>query len=441
VASLSFQNSQTRRGYRIQFRDVTKRKRSIWLGDVAEHLAIEFKSHVEHLLICNKDDQPPEPATTRWLGRISDVHRDKLANCGLVESVSKRSARVLPLGQFLIEYIDERTDVSEATRGMYHQVRNNLIEYFGSSKKLRDITVADAKRWRIWLATQSNKRDKKRSTLAEATVGKRVQRAKQFFREAVEREYCDANPFEKLRSGSPANPDRQFFVTQEMINQCIQNAPCGDWRTIVALARYGGLRCPSEVLKLRWSDVDLPGGKMMIDSPKTGLRVCPIFEELRPHLEAAWDEAPDGAEFVINRYRSANQNLRTTFERIIKLGGLKPWPRLFHNLRASRETELMARWPAADVAAWIGHSVPIAMKHYAMATDISFREAAGLSDDGGGGSTGGSIYGRSAVVSSRTETNRNEENTPKNGVLTAVDGSCESYQIAEEGFEPPTRGL
>ena len=41
-------------------------------------------------------------------------------------------------------------------------------------------------------------------------------------------------------------------------------------------------------------------------------------------------------------------------------------------MRASRETELMARYPAKDVSAWLGNSVPVAMRHYAMAIDESF---------------------------------------------------------------------
>jgi hypothetical protein len=61
---------------------------------------------------------------------------------------------------------------------------------------------------------------------------------------------------------------------------------------------------------------------------------------LRPYLEAAWDEAALGTEFVITRYRDTNSNLRTHLERIIELAGLTPWPKLFQNLRATRETEL-----------------------------------------------------------------------------------------------------
>jgi hypothetical protein len=43
---------------------------------------------------------------------------------------------------------------------------------------------------------------------------------------------------------------------------------------------------------------------------------------------------------MIPRYRDAAQNLCTQFLRIIRKAGVKKWLKLFHNLRASRETEL-----------------------------------------------------------------------------------------------------
>jgi len=164
------------------------------------------------------------------------------------------------------------------------------------------------------------------------------------------------------------------------------------WRTIVGLARYGGLRCPSEVLSLRWELVDWEHDRMVADSPKTEhhpggeQRVVPIFPELRPILEEAFELAEPGAKFVVGgNYRAAamgekgwmNCNLRTQFERLIRRAGLTPWPRLLHNLRASRETELAAEFPLHVVTRWLGNTPRIAMKHYLQVTEDDFARAAG----------------------------------------------------------------
>src|SRR5205823_833180 len=77
----------------------------------------------------------------------------------------------------------------------------------------------------------------------------------------------------------------------------------------------------------------------------------------------------------VNRHRDTNKNLRTQLQRIIRRAGLKPWPKLFHNLRASRETELMADHPIHVVCAWIGNSALIAKKHYLQVTDDDYTKA------------------------------------------------------------------
>ncbi len=75
------------------------------------------------------------------------------------------------------------------------------------------------------------------------------------------------------------------------------------------------------------------------------------------------------------RYRDRNANLRTQFLRIIKRAGPSAWPKLFHNLRASRQTELTARFPLHVVCEWIGNSAAIASKHYLQVTEDHFAEA------------------------------------------------------------------
>src|SRR4029453_11508119 len=75
------------------------------------------------------------------------------------------------------------------------------------------------------------------------------------------------------------------------------------------------------------------------------------------------------------RYRKSNANLRTQLKRIIDRAGMKAWPKLFHNLRASRQTELLDRFPVKAVCTWLGNSQPVALEHYAQVTAEHFRTA------------------------------------------------------------------
>ncbi len=106
--------------------------------------------------------------------------------------------------------------------------------------------------------------------------------------------------------------------------------------------------------------------------PGGGQREIPLFPELAGPLSEAFETAPEGAVYVITLHRSQaespagwrNSNLRTRFAKIIRRAGLKPWPKSFHSMRASFETELVEVFPVQTAAAWLGNSPKIALKHY-----------------------------------------------------------------------------
>jgi hypothetical protein len=182
---------------------------------------------------------------------------------------------------------------------------------------------------------------------------------------------------------------RQHFVDRDRIQRVLDLAS-PTWQTIIALSRFGGLRCPSEVLSLEWRHIDWLKGEILVQSPKTeryaGMetRKIPLFADLRPYLEDAHHLVEPGQTHVVGGNHLAkaqgqngwkNCNLRTTFEKLIKRAGVEPWPKLFHNLRSSFETELLRSHPVHVVATWLGHDVDVCIKHYAQITDADYRRA------------------------------------------------------------------
>ena len=204
---------------------------------------------------------------------------------------------------------------------------------------------------------------------AVSTANKFVKRARQVFKSAVREKLCESNPFLGVKGGSEVNDERKQFIERGLIDKAIAHAPDIEWAVIIALSRYGGLRTPSEMLRLRWGDIDWESGTFRVTSPKTKkqgkpFRIVPIFPELQKPLSDAFELAPEGTEFVIRRYRDTNANLRTQFQRILTKAGVAPWPRLFQNLRASRETELANEFPIHVVTEWLGNKPRVAAKHY-----------------------------------------------------------------------------
>ena len=189
------------------------------------------------------------------------------------------------------------------------------------------------------------------------------------------------NSFEGISCTVSGNPERIHFVDLDTIKKVIDACSDYEWRLLIALARFGGLRCPSETLELRWGDIDWEKGRMTVRSKKTehhegkASREVPIFPELRPFLEEAWEQAEAGQEYVITRYRG-NANLRTQLQKIIKRAGVTPWPKLWQNLRANRATELAGVFPGHVASAFLGHSERVAQKHYWQVTDEDFKKRA-----------------------------------------------------------------
>jgi hypothetical protein len=119
-----------------------------------------------------------------------------------------------------------------------------------------------------------------------------------------------------------------------------------------------------------------------------GIRSCPIFPELRPILDEAFEIFGDKSEYVVAapQYRAAantamgwkNSNLRTEMTRLLRRAGVSGWPRLFHSMRASRQTELQREFPLHVVCSWLGNSPRIAQQSYLLVTEDDFAKAAGV---------------------------------------------------------------
>ena len=300
----------------------------------------------------------------------------RLVAVGLIAPREKHQENATKLGEFIDAYLVGRADIKPRTRINFMQVRYDLVARFGEDKPLRDVAPGDADEWRRWLLTRE------KNKLGENTVRRHCGRAKQLFRAALRKRLIAENPFADMKGCAvQANKSREFFVSRDTAEKVLAACPDLEWRLIFALARFGGLRTPSETLLLRWGDIDWERGRMTVTSPKTehhdgkGSRVVPLFSELRPILESAFDLAEPGTEFVIARRRDRNVNWRTQLERIIHKAGLAPWPKLFQNLRSTRETELADKFPLHAVTAWLGNSQLIAAKHYLQVTDEHFTQA------------------------------------------------------------------
>jgi integrase len=416
MASLSHDSNGTKR---IQFVGGDGVRRTIRLGSVPMKVADAWKRRVEELVANRIGGVAADADLAAWLRDLPDDSHEKLSRVGLVVARVHENNRTL---EDLIKAFTDRATVKQGTAANYAQTFDSLRAFYGGDRSLSMITAESADEWKVAIAsaaTSEGKWKKKRmradGRLAPATVSKRVRVAKQLFAKALAWRWMDANPFRSLTAGSQANPARAAYVDVPTTDAVLEACPGPEWRALVGLARFAGLRCPSEVGGLTWADVDFHHGRITVRSPKTAhhghdhaVRFVPISPRLRSVLAHAFDAAPAGETLVVPMAGRAGANLRTAFERIIVRASCEPWPRLFQNLRASCETDWATQHPAHAVAKWLGHSPRIAQAHYLVTTDAHFKsviEAAEGSEAGGAQS--GAVRAQKAAQQA-SAMNRNE---------------------------------
>ncbi len=363
---------------RIQFRGLDGKRCSVRLGKIPKKDAEAILRKIERLISARIAGTALDNETANWLAYTSVELRSKLEAFNLVESQAQaKEPTVETVLSFAKRYVAQKGDMKPASRYLLNQSVEQMTLFLRSigseGMPLDKFTRGHAEEFRLWLKSLG---------LGENTVRRRCGRASQFFRGAILYRLISDNPFMGIKVAVGANESRQFFITQEMAGKVLEACHCAEWRLLFALARYGALRTPSEPLLLKWEHINWEESTMLVTSPKTehhegkGARVVPIFRELRPYLDEAWNlSIIDRSEFVIQRYRDAGVNLRSQLQRIIIRAGLAPWPRLWQNLRASRETELAAIYPIQDVTRWCGNTQAIAMRHYLQQTEESFQRA------------------------------------------------------------------
>jgi len=157
--------------------------------------------------------------------------------------------------------------------------KRNLTACFGADRSLRTITEGDADRFREYLLQQDLYGDHQTSYRGSPSS---------FFRAAVRHSLISSNPFADLQSSVGVNSARQYFLSlqdAEKINCSLPRQISGGSYSF--WARFGGLRAPSEVLPLKWADVNWEQNRIVIHSPKTEhhegheSRPIPMFPELR----------------------------------------------------------------------------------------------------------------------------------------------------------------
>ena len=384
MASISKDKNGTKR---IVFFDGDGKRHFIRLGKVDMKMMETIKTHIEKLAAAQIMKVSPDADTARWVAALPDDFHAKLAKTGIVATRKK----VGTLGEQVPAFIKSRAaTVSKQTIEVWGQSEESLYRFFGKDRKVDTITKADAESFRSWLV--SSGRFDGKGGLAPTTVWKRLQHVVAFFKWMVENDDIAKSPFNGMSMNPVTDEERNDYIETDFIYKVMKVAPDAEWKLIIALWRFAGLRGSSEPLLLRWKDIKWDKETIVIHSKKTkryegkATREIPLFPELIEPLKAARQEAGEDDVYVITKHaprylkkvadRSkldlVKANLGSIFAKFVKKAGITPWSKIINNVRASWITDLLdGKYQTSDqpfgihvIAEWAGNSPKVILRYY-----------------------------------------------------------------------------
>jgi site-specific recombinase XerD len=313
----------------------------------------------------------PDKAVTNWLSAAPTELQEKLAKVGLINVTKSKTCQ--ELWETCLKH--KTGEVKESTMKSYRHCQDQFFERFSPTEPIGKITAEVLLDWKTDLLASGH---------ATNSVAQYVQTTKMVFDWAVDQDWLTKNPGQKIPNGQMVNRDKDRKISMEEYVKMLDVSPNQEWRTIVALARIGGLRCPSELRCLRWTDVNWSENRFLVRSPKTERheghheRIVPLFPELRTELEQHFSLAEtEGNEFVIQGLQNTCWQLNHVIQKIAALAGLGTLAKPFTNMRKTRSNEVYRRWGEIKESLWIGHSDKVMKDFYHWQEDEDFAEAAG----------------------------------------------------------------
>ena len=299
----------------------------------------------------------------RVIGPKSELSRRQADNlAGQIEievtssAIARDATKAPTLQQWTNDYIRARQhEVAEQTGLLDKDTQRWLLKYFDPTARCDRLTPADADDWRTWLLSEG---------LTEATVAGHVRRASAMMHRLIRRGQLARNPFDGLPTATPPS-DKRADLNESMLVRMLEAAPTQQWRALIGLCAYAGLR-RGEALGLTWADIHWNRGRLIAENRKTKRTGGKAIREVRlePELERILLDVRETAadrELVVGL---GNNNLHRTMILIATRAGVPEYPKPFHAWRAWRTDTWKDDYPEHVVDRWLGHSQRVARENY-----------------------------------------------------------------------------
>lgn len=296
--------------------------------------------------------------------KLSELCRQHTNLCAMEQNASG-----ILFGDFLIQWLEEkRTKISPTTYRSYESYRLKYIQSILGNHQLNAITFRDIEGYYQVLEKQG---------LSSTTILHHHAMLHQAFSRACKYEMIPTNPMQRVERPKRAHFEAGYYSAEEAqalllaVKETAIEVP-------VALTLFYGLR-RSEVLGLRWSDVNFEANTLSVNRAVVGTmvddryttvvkntlkgvsayRTMPLCEEITNLLQAEQrKKAAFQSEYVCtDKYGRLMKPdyLSQTFSKLLEQNNLRHIR--YHDLRHSCAGLLIAsRTPLIEVQHWLGHA-------------------------------------------------------------------------------------
>lgn len=250
--------------------------------------------------------------------------------------------------QWVHEWMARQEGVSESTTRAYTTYTEHFLRWLGdrAGGTLQSLTTEDMRNFRKWLKDGAG--GKRKASVTTANLKMKV--VSSIFIEAMKQGITNFNPIASLKPLAPeTNVTRKPFTAEE-VARLTEHAPSEDWRGMILMGAFTGLRLV-DCATLTWKDIDLAKGEIITIPKKTKRKKTTVRIPIHDTLAAFLKEKPIPIKSTSPVFPSlakmsgtGRNGLSTQFTRIMEAanvsrgessnnGGRTNYERSFHSLR------------------------------------------------------------------------------------------------------------
>ncbi|MGB9892740.1 tyrosine-type recombinase/integrase [Thermodesulfovibrio yellowstonii] len=286
----------------------------------------------------------------------------KMGNVSIIQTEKKEK---ITFNQFFVEqYLPFCKKQSSYNTKRYSL---NMIPEWFKSTPLTDFNTRHLDLFVSELAT----------TKKPATVNKLLHIVKHAFRKALDWELIDEATFKKIDKVKPLKGEtkRLRYLNQEEIQRLLSH--CDNYLySIVFTALNTGMR-RGEILNLKWENIDLKNGLILLEKTKNGeRREIPMNESLKTLFRQLYTQRRLDTDYVFINPNTGTRltEFKRSFATALKKAGIRDFT--FHDLRHTFASQLvMAGVDLRTVQELLGHKTITMTLRYAHLSEAHKREA------------------------------------------------------------------